>query len=267
MRLALMTWPEVERYLERSTGILVPIGSTEQHGPNGLLGTDTICPDTVARLVGEAVGAAVAPPLAVGMSQHHMAFPGSITLKPSTLLQVVRDVVESLARHGFDHVYFLNGHGGNIATLQSAFSEIWASGIAPSAIPGAKKSAAVVGAGDGAPGARPLRLRQRNWWSGRRVNELQKELFGDADGTHATASEVSLSWFAHPEAVKQVEMEPKVAPRGPIRDAEDFRRRFPDGRMGSDPSLATVEAGEKLCAAAVDDVREDYLRFLRDEAE
>ncbi|MND03383.1 hypothetical protein D3C83_231700 [compost metagenome] len=57
-------------------------------------------------------------------------------------------------------------------------------------------------------------------------------------------------------------MSPKVAPNGPIGDADDFRRRFPDGRMGSDPSLATVEAGEKLCAAAVDDVREDYVKFL-----
>lgn len=254
-----MTWPEVEGYLARSTGILVPIGSTEQHGPNGLIGTDAICPEMVALLVGEAVGAAVAPTLSIGMSQHHMAFPGSITLKPSTLLQVVRDVVESLARHGFDHVYFLNGHGGNIATLQSAFSEIWAAGIEPRA-PGVAD-----GTEGGAPSEQPrpaLRLRQRNWWSGRRVGALQKELFGDADGMHATASEVSLSWFAHPDAVKQVEMSPKVAPRGPIRDAEDFRRRFPDGRMGSDPTLASVEAGEKLCAAAVDDVREDYLRFL-----
>ena len=249
MRLSLMTWPEVEGYLARSTGVIVPIGSTEQHGPNGLLGTDAICPETVANLVGEALRAAVAPTLSIGMSQHHMAFPGSLTLKPSTLLQVVRDVVESLALHGFDHVYFLNGHGGNIATLQAAFSEIWASGITPR--------------GEGAA----LRLRQRNWWSGRRVGELQKQLFGDADGSHATASEVSLSWFAHPEAVKQVEMSPKIAPRGPIRDAEDFRRRFPDGRMGSDPSLATVEAGEKLCAAAVDDVRDDYLRFLEDAPE
>jgi creatinine amidohydrolase len=268
MRLELMTWPEVETYLGRSTGIIVPIGSTEQHGPNGLLGTDAICPHTVATLVGEAIGAAVAPTLAVGMSQHHMAFPGSITLRPSTLLQVVRDVVESLARHGFDHVYFLNGHGGNIATLQSAFSEIWAAGITP------RSGGAAGGEAAGAPDASqrrratsPMRLRQRNWWSGRRVAALQKELFGDADGSHATASEVSLSWFAHPESVKRVEMSPKIAPRGPIRDAEDFRRRFPDGRIGSDPSLATIEAGEKLCAAAVDDVREDYLQFLADAAD
>jgi creatinine amidohydrolase len=216
------------------------------------------------------------------MSQHHMAFPGSITLKPSTLLQVVRDVVESLARHGFDHVYFLNGHGGNIATLPAAISEIWAAGIVPrpaglagvaparggepaSAAPGGEGSRSDIASSG--PAARALRLRQRNWWSGRRVGALQKELFGDADGMHATASEVSLSWFVHPEAVRRVEMSPRIAPSGPIRDAEDFRRRFPDGRMGSDPTLATVAAGEKLCAAAVDDVREDYLRFLDDAGE
>ena len=57
-------------------------------------------------------------------------------------------------------------------------------------------------------------------------------------------------------------MTPKVAPNGPIRDAADFRRRFPDGRMGSDPSLASVEAGEKLYRAAVEDVAEDLGKFV-----
>ena len=242
MQLVTSTWMEVEAYLESSRGILVPIGSTEQHGPNGLIGTDAICPETVARGVGEETGALIGPTLAVGMSQHHMAFPGSITLKPSTLLAVVVDVVESLARHGFDRIYFLNGHGGNIATLATAFSEIYASGL------------------EAAGG--PLQLRQRNWWSGKEVRRLQAELFGKSDGAHATASEVSLSWHAHPEAVKQVEMSPTVAPMGPIRDAEDFRRSFPDGRMGSDPSLANVEAGERLYRAAVQDVVADYRKFL-----
>jgi creatinine amidohydrolase len=246
MQLQLSTWLEVEAYLEHSRAILIPIGSTEQHGPNGLIGTDAICPETVARGVGDKTGALIGPTLVVGMSQHHMAFPGTVTLRPATLLAVIKDVVDSLARHGFERIYFLNGHGGNIAVARAAFSEIYAeSSLQP------------------AEGKPSPRCKLGNWWSGTRVTKLSQRLFGSADGSHATASEVSVSYFAFPAAVKEVEMSPKVAPVGPILDATDYRRRFPDGRIGSDPSRASIEAGEKLYAAAVEDVAEDYEAFAK----
>lgn len=246
MLLHLSTWQEVEAYLVRSRGIIVPIGSTEQHGPNGLIGTDAICPETIARGLAVDDDVLVAPTISIGMAQHHLAFAGSITLRPSTLMAVVRDVVDSLLRHGFDHVYFLNGHGGNIATVTAAFSEVWADASL-----------------DRTGGNRPSpRLRLANWWNGDGVRAISRELFGSAEGSHATPSEVSLSYFAYPQAVKQVAMHPRIAPDGPIRDAADFRGRFPDGRMGSDPSLASVAAGERLFHAAVADVGADYRRFL-----
>ena len=71
-----------------------------------------------------------------------------------------------------------------------------------------------------------------------------------------------MSYYAYPEAVKSAEMSPKIAPRGIIYDAIEYRRKFPDGRIGSDPSLASVEAGEKLFKAAVGDVVDDYGTFL-----
>jgi creatinine amidohydrolase len=246
MLLQLSTWQEIEDYLRRSTGILIPIGSTEQHGPTGLIGTDAICPETIARGVAEEVDVLVAPTLSVGMAQHHLGFPGSITLRPSTLLAVIRDVVNSLVRHGFDRLYFLNGHGGNIATVTAAFSEIYAESSLGTAVRDRLQ----------------IRCKLANWWVGPRVKALSQELFGEAEGSHATPAEVSLSYFAYPDAVKSAEMSPKVAPKGEILDASDYRQRFPDGRIGSDPSLASIEAGAKLYKASIADVVEDYRRFL-----
>jgi creatinine amidohydrolase/Fe(II)-dependent formamide hydrolase-like protein len=111
MQLALSTWQEVEEYLRSSVGIIIPIGSVEQHGPNGLIGTDHLCAEVVAKGVGDAIGCMVAPTLAYGMSQHHLGFAGSVTLRPSTLMLVVCDVVQSLATHGFRKFFFINGHG------------------------------------------------------------------------------------------------------------------------------------------------------------
>lgn len=126
MLLHLSTWQDVEAYLKTSTGMIIPIGSTEQHGPTGLMGTDALCAEAIARGVGEATNALVAPTINVGMALHHLAFPGSISLRPSTLLLVVRDYLFSLVKAGFTRFYFINGHGGNMATLKAAFAETYA---------------------------------------------------------------------------------------------------------------------------------------------
>src|SRR5262249_39007113 len=197
MLLQLLTWPAVERYLTRSQSIIVPIGSTEQHGPNGLIGTDALCAEAVAKGVGEAVEALVAPTIPVGMAQHHMAFPGSMTLLPSTLIAVIKDWVLSLARHGFRRFYFINGHGGDISPIQAAFSEIYAASSL-----------------DEAGNRAPLQCRLRNWWQADGITTLSRELYGGAEGSHATPSEVSLTWHLHPEAAKPMRLEPEVAPSG-----------------------------------------------------
>jgi creatinine amidohydrolase len=245
MLLQLQTWPEVDSYLQTSRGIIVPIGSTEQHGPVGLIGTDAICAEIIANGVGEATGALVAPTIAVGMAQHHMAFAGSITLRPSTLIAMLRDFVDSLAMHGFEQFYFINGHGGNIATITAAFSEIYAArSLAP----------------PGSPGL--VRCRLRNWWQAEGVGGLAKQLYGDAEGSHATPSEVAVTQFAHPEAIKTARLDPPIAPRGDFADAADYRRHFPDGRIGSNSALATPEAGRRLYELAVAGLVKDYQNWL-----
>ena len=252
MRLQLASWPEVEAYLKASQGIIIPIGSTEQHGPTGFVGTDALCPELIAHAIGERNGVMVAPTIAVGMAQHHLGFPGSMTLRPSTLMAVLQDSVNSLARHGFNRFFFLNGHGGNVATVTAAFSEIYA-------------ESSLGTAGHNRP---PLRCKLVNWWESESVKRISDERFGAAEGSHATASEVALTYHGYPDdgaRVRRDSLEPKLAPVGPIYDADDYRRRFPDGRIGSDPTLATPEIGGLLLEAAVADMAAKYRDFL-DEA-
>jgi creatinine amidohydrolase/Fe(II)-dependent formamide hydrolase-like protein len=244
MQLHLSSWPEIDAYLATSKAILIPIGSTEQHGPNGLLGTDAICPEIIAKRAGDEAGILIGPTFNVGQAQHHMGFPGTITLRPSTMIAAMVDWAQSLSHHGFERIYWLNGHGGNSPTINAAFSEIH-HGVTF----GAEES-------NGS-----LRCLLRNWWELSGVTELCKELFPDGEGSHATPSEVSVIYFSYPEAIKRVEMSPKIAPTGPIYDAEDYRRRFPDGRIGSDPSQANAEAGEKLVNAAVKGVIAEFKQF------
>lgn len=232
MKLHLCTWPQVQDYLSSSQLILIPIGSTEQHGPTGLIGTDAICAEVVADACADKMGAMVGPTLPVGMAHHHMAFPGSMTLRPSTLVALLRDVVESLARQGFRRIVFVNGHGGNIPSVQSGFYEAYME----------------MEAGPGA--ARPdVRCKLVNWWATPRVDALSQQLYGDALGAHATPAEVAVTMAAYPQPASPP-LEPRIAPMSAFYDCHDFRRRFPDGRMGSDPTLATAEDGRKLIEVA-----------------
>jgi creatinine amidohydrolase len=242
MQLQLTTWPEVEAYLTRSRGIIVPIGSTEQHGPNGLVGTDALCAEGIARGVGLAADALVAPTISVGMAVHHMRFPGTMTLRPSTLVMVIRDSVLSLAEHGFERILFLNGHGGNIATIEAAFYETYAALAAE--------------------GRTNVRCRLRNWWNNESTPALSRELYGGAEGSHATPSEVAVTQYLFPDHVKRVPLDPPVAPSSHFYDAADFRRRFPDGRVGSNPGLATPEHGRRIYEGAVAGLAEVYRGFL-----
>ena len=245
MELKFCTWQEVDAYLERSKAIVMPIGSMEQHGPNGLVGTDALCPESLAIALGDEIDALIAPTISVGMAQHHLAFAGSITLRPSTLIRVIQDMVNSLIQHGFERFYFLNGHGGNVPTVQAAFAEIYAQasmGVNPT-------------------DQSRVRCKLANWWEADGVMALSKSLFGDADGSHATCGEVSLTQYAYPHSIKQAEMDPPIAPTGPIYDAADYRRRFPDGRIGSNPALANPEAGEKLFKKALTGLAADFRKF------
>lgn len=117
-----MTWREAQRALARAKCVLVPIGSTEQHGPHMTLDTDTEIAKAFAQLIANELGddAVLAPTIPFGMSEHHMHFAGTLTLSEPSLSGVVRDIVTSLKAHGANNIIFVNGHGGNQDALRLA---------------------------------------------------------------------------------------------------------------------------------------------------
>jgi creatinine amidohydrolase len=247
MRLQFLTWAEVEDYLKSSKGIIIPIGSTEQHGPIGLIGTDAICPEVIADLAAETADALIGPTISVGMAQHHLAFPGSIALRPTTLIAVIKDYVLSLARNGFERFYFLNGHGGNIATVGAAFSEIYAERSFDRA------------------STRPhIRCKLTNWFGFPEIKALSEEFYADRDGRHATASEVAVTQYAYPAHIKQADMDPALPAWRGFCDAEDYRELFLDGRIEADSFLATPEHGERFVKSSAACVAKDFMDFLKE---
>ncbi|QQQ17702.1 creatininase family protein [Brevundimonas vitis] len=264
MLIHLSSWPEIDARLNDggplSRTVVVPIGSNEQHGPTGLLGTDWLCPEIIAHEAEAGEGSLiVAPTFNIGMAQHHLAFAGTISFRPSTFMAAITDWVSSLARHGFDRIYFLNGHGGNVATIEATFAEIYAQWSF--ATPSLKQPSAARDAVATNNEQPPFVLKLRNWWDLPGVNSLCNQIFPTGHGMHATPSEIAVTQAAYPDRIKTADYSPRIAPVGPIRDALDYRARFPDGRIGSDPAQASPEKGRRIIEAAVPALIRDVTDF------
>ncbi len=252
MRLELMTSPAVKAYLAAKPGIVIPVGATEQHGPDALIGTDHLCAEVIARRFGESHGVIIAPTLAYGMSQFHLGFAGTISLRPSTLAAMMQDVIASLAATGFTRIYVLNGHGGNLAPIRSAVQEFYA-----------LRSFA----GEHAPSK--VHCRVKSWWEMPHANAIRTSLYGAGEGFHATPSEVAITMASHPEHIAAFDRPAPQHSAGDVMlhagdnyyDAADFVARFPDGVVLSHASLATRQAGEQLIEAAASDLAEDFGMF------
>ncbi|OLT21383.1 mycofactocin system creatininase family protein, partial [Actinomadura sp. CNU-125] len=123
--LAGAAWPEVET----GPAVLVPVGSTEQHGPHLPLSTDTVIARAVAERAADLLdgGALVAPALPYGASGEHAGFPGTISIGRDALELVLVETVRSLALWA-GRVVFVNGHGGNAAALDAAAGRMRAEG-------------------------------------------------------------------------------------------------------------------------------------------
>jgi creatinine amidohydrolase len=159
----------------------------------------------------------------------------------------MHDLVLSLARHGFERIYVINGHGGNIATTKAAFAQAYGTA-----------------ASRGLTSAANLRCKLANWFMAPEAMGLAKDLYGDREGHHATPSEIAITLALEPSLQAKQKPLPEAAPAGPIHGPDDFRRRHPDGRMGSDPSLATAEHGHRFLDVAATALTADLQRFLEE---
>ena len=233
MELRFMNWKEAEDYLSGDDRAIVPIGSTEQHGPFGLFGTDHMLADRIARKVAEDLDIVSVPVIPIGMSVHHMTFPGSLTFTPETFIAIVRELLDSLRIHGFRRVMLLNGHGGNRDTVRTALSSFI----------------------NDMP---EMRVYFRCWWEPEEVNSYIVKNFGDREGHHSTPSETSQVMYHFGDEIKPVEVPFREMKRSPyFADKNTFRELYPDGVMGADVSLASAEHGENLFKICVESISKE----------
>jgi creatinine amidohydrolase len=114
-----LTWPDVKAAMQEGFDTVVfAIGATEQHGPHLPLACDTLIGGTLSELVAQRLERAlIAPTVRVGCSQHHMAFPGTMSIEPAELQAVLLDYIKTIFHHGFKRVVMIPSHGGNFATV------------------------------------------------------------------------------------------------------------------------------------------------------
>ncbi len=108
-----MTWSDVREYVTTNDMVIIPMGSTEQHGPHLPLGTDYYEASEIAKMISARTGVVVAPVLLSGYSVYHSGFPGTLSLKPETMEAVLFETCEMLMKYGFRRFMFFNYHGGN----------------------------------------------------------------------------------------------------------------------------------------------------------
>lgn len=105
------SWEDVHEKIAAGNDVaIIPVGSTEQHGRHMPLGTDTMVATFIAEDAAEKTGCLVAPPIWYGWSPHHMVLPGTVTIRPEVLIELLYDVIDSLHRHGFKKMVVINGH-------------------------------------------------------------------------------------------------------------------------------------------------------------
>lgn len=240
VELARMTWQEAREAAASDRLVILPVGSTEAHGPHLPLDVDTHQVALVARAAAEQVGALVAPALPFGYATTWMAFSGTVTLQADTFQQVVFETASSLVSHGFRHVVILNGHRPNGTLIDVAARRVI----------------------DALPEGADARVSALSYWEpgAAAVHALRRSKPGGMG--HACELETSLQLATRPELVHMDRLEgvrpplvgwDLVAPGEPTRTYERWPAPSADHpAIFGDPSVASAESGEAFLAAVVE---------------
>jgi creatinine amidohydrolase len=231
--LARLTWPDAEEAIAEAELAVVALGSCEQHGPHLTLETDTVIAQGFAERLAADLGsvAVLCPPLPYGLSEHHMSFAGTLTLRAETLLGFLADLVESLARWDLRRLLVVNGHGGNIDAIRLAARA-------------ARRDHGALVAG--------------LMWAQLAADEIAQRATSELYG-HACEVETSVAMVLTPDSLhadRIVEPQP-ARPRDALTDPPSprvdrptwFEELTENGALG-DPRLATIELGEAVVETA-----------------
>jgi creatinine amidohydrolase len=233
-----MTSPEVEAFLRDHQTVIVPTGSTEQHGPHGPLLTDALIPTEVARRAAPRIGAVVAPTINYSLSYPHVGFTGLVHIRIPTFMALIEDLCVSLASIGFRRIVFLNGHYDNTYAIAYACAN-------------------AAGRMDPAVKAFPV-----NYWDGMTPDEAA-QFFDPSNGLHANKGETSAVMAINPAlvdldaAVPEMPPFPEATNQAAVHTAFFFSspgsvyRATRSGTWG-DPRTANAEFGERYLAVVTD---------------
>jgi creatinine amidohydrolase len=227
MRLADLNWLQVEEYLRGDDRVVLPVGSTEQHAYLSLA-TDSILAERVSVEAAESLGVLVLPAMPFGISPGFAAFPGSVSLRPETLVAVVSEVLHTLHGQGFRRFLVVNGHGGNVVAQEPL--EAWAR----------TRDAA--------------RLRFHSWWDSPAVRAAAAEVF-PGEAAHASWFE-NFPWTRLAGVRLPAEEKPMVTDPEALRELEPaaVRAAIGDGSYGG-PYAVADDRVLRVWQAGVDEVR------------
>jgi creatinine amidohydrolase len=219
MRIEDLNWMDVEEYLRHDDRLMIILGAIEQHGYLSLA-TDVRVPQALADAASQKTGVLVAPPLNYGVSPYFMTYPGTFTLRLSTFLDVVEDLVRAAYQHGFRRILVMNGHGGN-DPARGRLVEV------ANALPG-------------------LQLAWYAWWTASSVEAVAHK--------HGLARQHA-SWmeafpFTRGAGLPEGE-KPEVHVKG-ILNAEQTRATYGDGVFGSAYQVSPEVMEEVLAACLID---------------
>lgn len=225
MRLEELSWIDVENYLQQDDRLMLILGSCEQHGYLSLL-SDVKIPQALADAASQQTSVLVAPPLNFGASAYFLAYPGTLSIRVSTLLDLVEDLVRSVYRQGFRRLVILNGHGGNDPARARLYELL-----------------------DDLPG---LRLAWYAWWQSHSVEEIA--LRYGLKRSHASWLEAFP--FTQVSELPQGEKTPPVVPG--LLGASEARQIYGDGSFGG-----PYQVNESIMHEIFQACLEDLLQLLK----